>query len=453
MRREQHKFMPNENALLSRRTLLQATAALCVAPLLTRANRVWGANERISLGFIGCGGITKAHFEALTDVKDAEVIAACDIDDKRAGEMAEKCTTRYGRRPDVYSDFRKLLERKDIDAVFVASPDHWHGLHLILSCEAGKDVYVEKPLSFTVGEGRAMVKAAAKHKRVVQVGTQQRSNQIYHDTIDFIRSGKLGRISEVQTWNVYNNAGMGNPPDGDPPAGVDYDFWLGAAPKRPFNPKRFHGSWRYFRDYGGGYVTDWNTHHQDIVHLAMDTWSPKSVSMEGFVVNSGNDGRDMPDTAKVLFNYDAPQGEFLSTYTVRGANARPADFDRKHADHGIAFFGKNGSLVITRSGWTVYPESSKEAPVNHDGDTSMKPHVRNFLDCIRSREKTTSDIESMHKSTLVNHIANISWRVGRKVYWNEKTETLFADAALKQADKDANKLLFREPRKPWKFPA
>lgn len=185
----------------------------------------------------------------------------------------------------------------------------------------------------------------------------------------------------------------------------------------------------------------------------MDTWSPKSVTMEGFVVNSGNDIRDMPDTAKVTFDYNAPQGEFISTYTVRGANARPADFDRKHADHGIAFYGKNGTLVITRSGWTVYPENSKEAAVTHEGDTTMFAHFRNFLDCMKSRAKTTSDIGTMHMSTLVNHIANISWRVGRKVYWNAKTETLFADAGLKQADKEANKLLFREPRKPWKVPA
>ncbi|MDX2022122.1 MAG: Gfo/Idh/MocA family oxidoreductase [Deltaproteobacteria bacterium] len=431
---------------------MQVAAAGAVAPLLTRSNRVWGANERISLGFIGCGGITKAHFEALGDMKDAEVIAACDIDEKRAGDMAAQCNKRYGRTPELYADFRKLLERKDIDAVFVASPDHWHGLHLIHACEAGKDVYVEKPLSFTVGEGRAMVKAAEKHKRVVQVGTQQRSNKIYQDTIDYIRSGKLGRVSEVQTWNVYNGAGMGAPADGDPPAGVDYDFWLGPAPKRAFNAKRFHGSWRYFRDYGGGYVTDWNTHHQDIVHLAMDSWSPKSVAMDGFVVNT-DDNRDMPDTAKVTFTYDAPQGEFISTYTVRRGNQRPPDMDLTHSDHGIAFYGKNGTLVITRSGWTVYGESRKDTPVKNEGDTKMQPHVRNFLDCIRSRNKTTSDIASMHMSTLVNHIANISWRVGRKVYWNAKTETLFADAALKQSDKEANKLLFRDPRKPWKFPA
>lgn len=442
--------MPNERSLFTRRTLLQTTAAL--APLLTRSGRVWGANDRITLGFIGCGGITKAHFDAMADVKDAEVIAACDIDEKRAGEMAEKCNTRYGRRPEVYSDFRKLLERKDVDAVIVASPDHWHGLHLIYACEAGKDVYVEKPLSFSVGEGRAMVKAATKHKRVVQVGTQQRSNKIYQDTIDYVRSGKLGRVTEVQTWNVYNAAGMGAPPDGDPPAGVDYESWLGPAPKRVFNAKRFHGSWRYFRDYGGGYVTDWNTHHQDIVHLALDTWSPKSVSMAGHVVNS-DDNRDMPDTAKVTFEYDSPQGEFISTYTVRRGNARPTDFDMKHGDHGIAFYGKKGTLVITREGWTVYPESSKEAPITKAGETNIAPHVRNFLDCMKSRNKTTSDIESMNMSTRVNHMANISWRVGRKLYWNAKTETLFADAGLKQADRDANKLLFREPRRPWKVPA
>ncbi len=428
---------------------MQTAAGLAAAPVFTRASRALGANDRVTLGFIGCGGITKAHFEALAEIKDAEVVAACDVDEKRLGEMLEKSATRYGRRPESFSDFRKLLERKDIDAVVVASPDHWHGIHLITACEAGKDVYVEKPLSFSVAEGRAMVRATERHKRVVQVGTQQRSNQIYKDAIDYIRSGKLGRVSEVQTWNVYNAAGMGAPPDGDPPAGVDYDAWLGPAPKRRFNPKRFHGSWRYFRDYGGGFVTDWNTHHQDIVHLALDTFSPRSVFMEGFVANS-DDIRDMPDTAKVTFAYDAPQGEFISTYTVRRANARPADFDMKHADHGIAFFGKQGTLVITRSGFTIYPENSKETPIVQAGTTEMQPHFRNFVDCIKSRKTPTSDIEGVHRATLANHIANISWLTNRKLFWNAKSETLFSNPGLTQADKDANKWLFREPRKPWR---
>lgn len=435
---------------LTRRTLLQTAAGAATVPWLARADRALGANDRVALGFIGCGGITKAHFEALGDMKDAEVVAACDVDESRLGAMVEKCSARYGRKPESFVDFRKLLERKDIDAVVVASPDHWHGIHLITACEAGKDVYVEKPLSFSVGEGRAMVRAAEEHGRVVQVGTQQRSNKIYQDAIDYIRSGKLGRVSEVETWNVYNAGGMGAPPDGDPPAGVDYDAWLGPAPKRAFNPKRFHGSWRYFRDYGGGYVTDWNTHHQDIVHLAMDTWSPKSVFMEGYVVN-GDDLRDMPDTAKVTFAYDAPQGAFLSTYSVRRGNARPVDFDPKHADHGIAFFGKQGTLVITRSGFTIYPENGKDAPITHAGSTDMQPHFRNFLDCIKSRSKPTSDIASMHMSTLVNHLANISWLTNRKLFWNPKSESLFSNPQLTQADKEANKLLFREPRKPWRM--
>ncbi len=436
----------------SRRDVLrQGGGALLASALLSApARRVLGANDRVRIGMIGCGGIAKAHFAALEPQRDAEVIATCDVDPERLGAMSTAAAARYGKAPTAYADFRKLLENKDIDAVFVASPDHWHALHLIHACRAGKDVYVEKPLSFSVAEGQAMVKAADRWKRVVQVGTQQRSNQHYQDVIAYVRAGKLGLVTEVQTWNVYNKDGFGAPPDSDPPAGVDYDMWLGPAPKRAFNPKRFHGSWRYFRDYGGGYVTDWNTHHQDIVHQALDVWSPSSVAMSGFTTYT-DDNRDLPDTAKAIWEYQAPQGAFVSSYSIRRGNARPIDFIPAHADHGIAFFGRLATLVVTRAGWEVYPEDSKQPVVKSPGENKMEPHVRDFLDSIKSRGKTRSDIASMHLSTAVNHIANISWRVGRKLYWNAKTETLFADPALRSPDRQANALLARPPRKPWSF--
>jgi predicted dehydrogenase len=438
---------------IKRRTFLKGSGltagAAATGAFTTWSRRVMGANEKVRLGFIGCGGITKAHFEALAEVPTSEVIAACDVDEGRVGQMVKLATERHGRPPQSHTDFRKLLENKDVDAVVVASPDHWHGLHTVYSCQAGKDVYVEKPISHNVVEGRAMVKAATRYERVVQVGTQQRSNKHYHDVIDYVRSGKLGPIAEVQTWNHYNRDGEPLPPDGEPPAGVDYDMWLGPAPRRAFNSKRFHGSWRYFRDYGGGYITDWNTHHQDIVHQAMNVWSPKSVVMDGYVAIKD---RDMADTARVMFEYEAAQGPFLSTYTVRRLSSRAIDFTLTHSDHGIAFFGKEGTLVVTRSGWDVLPEDKKNKPRSEKGENKMAPHFANFVDAIKSRAKPTSDIETMHLSTLVNQIANISWFVGRKLYWDAKKESLFADAALKRPDGEANKFLGRQHRAPWKLP-
>jgi predicted dehydrogenase len=464
---------PSARGALSRRRALGIGGAVVAGGALTLgpSRRALGANERIHLGFIGCGGITRAHLEALQKVPAFDVVAACDVDAKRLGDLAAKAEQQYGRRPAELRDFRKLLELKEVDAVVVATPDHWHGLCLIHACQAGKDVYVEKPLSHSLREGRAMVKAALAARRVVQVGTQQRSAAHYQEAIALIRRGELGRVVEAQTWNHYNRAGMGAPPDGPPPPEVDYDLWLGPAPRRPFNPKRYHGSWRHFRDYGGGYVTDWNTHHQDIVHLALDVWAPVAVSMAGFVSNT-DDIRDMPDTAHVVFEYAAPQGRFVSTYSVRVQNALASDFTHARSDHGIAFFGQKGTLVIDRGGFEILPEGAggprgrdsafgdqkevkatrPEASRRVAGRTSMIPHFEDFAACIKSRGKPRSDIETMHRSTAVNQVANIAWRVGRRLHFDAKTETLFADAALARPDAEANKLLFREPRAPWKIP-
>lgn len=417
-----------------------------------RLARAQGATGKIPVGMIGNGGIAKAHFESITKLPNLfEIVAVCDVDEGRANEMASKAEKQLGRKPQIYKDFRKLLENKDVAAVTIGTPDHWHALNLIYACQAGKDCYVEKPLSYSVGEGRAMVEAVTRTKRVVQVGTQQRSAKHYQEAIELIRSGGIGRVVEVQTWNHYNRDGMGMPADGDPPPGVDYDMWLGPAPKRPFNAKRFHGSWRYFRDYGGGYVTDWNTHHQDIVHLALGVTAPTSVVMDGFIALT-NDNRDMPDTAKAVFEYDAPQGRFTSTYSIRCTNWRSMDWNQKRADHGIAFFGKTATLVINRAGYEIFPEKKEDPAKVVAGETEMVPHFQDWAARIADRGKTRSDIQTVHKATAANHLANISWFVGRKLYWDDKAQKLYADAKLRSPDREANALLTRTPRAPWKIP-
>ncbi len=427
---------------LSRRAFLGASVAAAAGLAARRPN------DKVLVGMIGCGNIAREHLESFKQMPEVEIAALCDIDSERLDPFARAVERHYSKPPKTFRDFRRLLEMKELDAVSVGSPDHWHALHLVHAVQAGKDVYCEKPVSHNVAEGRAMVEWTRRTGRVVQIGTQQRSNPHYRDVIALIRGGGLGKISEVQTWNLYNQGGIGAPPDAEPPATADYDLWLGPAPKRPFNENRFHGRFRYFFDYAGGYVCDWNVHHQDVVHLAMDAWSPRSAAMFGHVANE-NDNREWPETLKAVCEYDAPQGRFTSTYTVRRNNTLAPDGSAR--GYGIAFHGKKGTLVVTRAGWEILPEKG-EAGRKETAKFSMVPHVRNFIDCVKSRAKPASDIESMHLTTAACHLANIAWRVGRRVHWDAKAERCFRDPELRVPDGEADRWLSRDNRAPWKLP-
>jgi predicted dehydrogenase len=436
---------------MTRREMMKTAAA---AAALTAANhaRAQGANGRVRIGTVGCGGMAvDGHIKQLLQCPDAEIVALADVDDGKAGHTAGIVEKASGRRPRTFRDFRQLLELKDIDAVNIGTPDHWHALVFIHACQAGKDVYCEKPVSHNVVEGRAMVNAALKHRRVVQIGTQCRSSAHLQEAIRVVRSGLLGRIVETQTWTTANAAGMERKPDGDPPPDVDYDFWLGPAPKRAFNPNRFHFTWRWFSDYGGGLIADLNVHIQDIVHLAMDAWHPRSVCATGQIAHA-DDPRDTPDTLQAVYEFDSAQGPFTHVYTARRTNNYPPDGDPDHGDRGILFCGRNGSLFADYGHWTIRPEGDRVDPESGKGGIPLMPHIRNFLDCIKSRAKTTSDIESMHATTTACHLANVSHRVGRRIHWDAKIEKCFRDRELKVPDEEANALLGREYRPPWTLP-
>jgi predicted dehydrogenase len=240
----------------SRRKFVWMSSLACLA----RARSV-SAAEKIRVGLIGCGGISRADLTAFLSYPEVECPVVCDVDDAQLAKGIALVEKLRGRHPDTVKDFRRVIERKDVDVVLVCTPDHWHALPTVLACQEGKDVYVEKPLATTVAEGRAMVEAARRHGRVVQMGTQWRSGPHYQEAIEFVQSGKLGKIRQVRAWAYLDwVGGIGNPPDRDPPAGVDYDFWLGPAPLRPFNPNRFHFNFRWFWDYAGGLMTDWGVH-------------------------------------------------------------------------------------------------------------------------------------------------------------------------------------------------
>ncbi len=437
---------------VNRRTFLGAAAAASLAVPLARAEdkKKVAANDKVNVALIGCGGMGSYNLSDFLRVPAVECVAVADPDpahQKAALELVAKA----GRRADkveAVQDFRKILERKDLDAVIVGTPDHWHAYVLIAACAAGKDVYCEKPLSHNIVEGRAMVEAARRNKRVVQIGTQQRSGQHFKDAVAYVRSGKLGHVYACRTWIANNTPpdGVGNPPDGDPPPGVDYDLWLGPAPKRPFNRNRFHQSFRWFWDYGNGLCNDWGVHLNDIILWGMNVRAPLSVSAVGGRHDVKDNG-DTPDTLDISFEYPG----FTHVYTVR--RGKLPGFHRM--SHGMEFEGTSGMLTLDRDGWRVTPSGDGVKAEKHGGSEQHFAHVGNFLHCLRNRsEKTASDIEEMHRATTTCHLANISYKVKRRVYWDAEKERCYRgyDADTKKflvEDAEANAYLLREPRKPW----
>jgi predicted dehydrogenase len=314
---------------------------------------------------------------------------------------------------------------------------------------AGKDVYCEKPISHNIKEGRAMIHAARKYKRVSQIGTQQRSGEHFQKAVKLVQDGKLGRISMTRTWNFSNEApeGCGKPADRDQaPKGVDYDRWLGPAPRRPFNSARFHGTFRWFYDYAAGMIGDWNVHLQDIIHWAMDVTAPRSVHAAGgkFALD---DIRDTPDTLLVTYEFDSPRGPFVHFYEMRKGNNRGIGGD---PGHGMQFHGTDATLYLDRDGFQLYPEEKRTKPIKSGSSDQHWPHVQDFLSCVKSRKRCICDVETGHTSTVVCHLGNISYKLARKIFWDARTETITDQRG--QPDSEANALLGREYRKGYELP-
>ncbi|MEA2063867.1 MAG: Gfo/Idh/MocA family oxidoreductase, partial [Gemmatimonadota bacterium] len=354
-------------------------------------------------------------------------------------------------KPACYGDFRRLLEMKEIDVVIVSTPDHWHPLQTVMAARAGKDVYVEKPVSVAVNEGRKMVEVARETGRVVGVGTQQRSGEHFQRAVEIVREGRLGRITRIVTWNYMNEypLGIGNPPNGSPPEGLDWDMWLGPAPKVPFNNNRFgviEGRWssfRWFWDYAGGWMTDWGTHLIDIVQWAMEVNGPTAVSASGGKY-ALLDNSETPDTMIATFEYPG----FLCTYENRICSRETAD----HRGYGILFHGTEASLFLDREGYSLRPEMvsrgserrARTLPVSGGGSDQHEPHVKAYIDCVKSRKRFISDIEDGHYSSATPHLANIALRLGRRIEYDLDTGNI-------PGDSQAAAMLDRAYRAPWKL--
>ncbi len=431
---------------VERRSFLQSVSAGAALTTSLFTRPLAGANDRIRVGFIGLGRMGRGSLGIALKVPEIEVAALCDIYQPNL-ELARKIA------PDakVYKDFRDLLAARDIDAVNISTPDHWHAYMAVEACKAGKDVYVEKPVSVAVEEGRAMVQAARKYNRVVQVGTQQRSGVHFARAREIVQSGRLGKISFVRTWNYGNQypEGIGNPPDSAPTADLDWDMWLGPAPKVPFNKNRFgvdpkeFSHFRWFWDYAGGMVTDWSVHLIDIVLWAMDSIGPNVIQAAGgkyFI----QDNRDTPDT--ILVTWEFPN--WICVYENRILNAQ----SMFNQGYGILFHGTDGTLFVDRSRYQILPERRRlddqtadrtEPEEGKNSNNQSLSHWQNFVACIRSRERPVSDIEHGHHSTAMALLGNVALRSRQRVEWDPKTETT--------SNQEAQPFLRRQYRAPWKL--
>jgi predicted dehydrogenase len=418
-----------------------ASAALSQAPAL---GQVRGANDRIIVGVIGIGGQGRANLRNFLQQPEVELAAVCEVHpDSLARAARDRLLTAPFEKASKHKDFREILDHKDINAVIISTPDHWHALPTIMACQAGKDVYVEKPLALTIHEGRKMVEAARKHQRVIQVGTQQRSGVHFQQAVEIVHSGKLGQICHVRTWNFSNEEGIGNPPDSNPPPGLDWDLWLGPAPKVPYNKNRCLYTFRWFWDYSGGKLTDWGTHLIDIVQWAMNVHAPLTATAAGgkYVLK---DNRETPDTLHVSYEYPG----FLLTYETRTTNGRGLD----GRGYGILFHGTDATLFVDRGGFEVIPETKREKDVNvartlplsRGTSEQSLAHIRNFLDCMKSRQRPNSDVEAAHYATATPHLGNIAFLTQRKLRWDAAREQIIGDA-------EANKMVSKPYRAPWKL--
>jgi len=444
-----------------RRSFIAGTAAT-IATSAAAVRSACAANEKINVGFIGYGLIGKRHVLDFQQQPDVNIVAVAEAHDGRLNEAKAL----IGGAVKGFRDFRKLLDDKNVDAVVVSTPDHWHALMTMLACAAGKDVYVEKPLTLFPREGRWMIDVAKKHKRVVQVGTQQRSGPHYSKAKELIQSGHIGKIVSVRMQSYRNiMPGFGRPDDREPPADLDWNMFLGPAPQRPYNANRGLYHFRWFWDYSGGQMTNLGQHSLDIVDWNLGPLALKSVASFGGRLALTDNG-ETPDTQDAIFDFPGFTAAWSHREAAQGETAGSA----------FVFCGTKGSLSISRNGFTITPDrvirpenavpqftdggqpvggvarvrEPMEArlwttAVNDQSGNSLdqfRRHVRNFLDCIKSRQQPISDLESGHRVASLCHLANLSLQLGRSLHWDAKAETI-------RGDDEAAKLLERPYRAPW----
>ncbi|MPZ21492.1 MAG: hypothetical protein GEV06_26920 [Luteitalea sp.] len=445
---------------MQRRTFLRSAGA-AVAWTVFSTSRVLGANERLRVGLIGCGGRGRLVMRDILQAPDTELVGACDVYEANAQQAT---TEMAGGRAPTFQDFRKLLEMKDLDAVLVATPDHWHAIPTVLALDAGKHVFVEKPFALTIKEGRAMVDAATRTGRILMPATQHRSSPHIAEAARMVQAGEIGDVSLVRVWNSGNNAQgpAENVPDSDPPEGLDWDFYLGPSPQVPFNETRFLSTYRVYYDYAGGYITDFGNHRIDSVHQIMNATAPVAVSAFGRRVMKDSPG-DIFDLHVATYEYPT----FIMEYVANWANGHGlggryegqeyysmvGNHDRPH---GLAFYGTQGTLMVDRIGWELYTEPQRRGREKQEspsaasagtrkafqGDDATALHAQNFVKQVRLGKKGAVDEMIGHTSTTACLLGTIAAKTGRRLTWNAKQEDFENDA-------EASTLLGRNLREPY----
>jgi len=440
------------------RTLVMAGAATALG-----ATRAAGSNDRIRLGFIGLGNRGDQVLDAFLRHPDAEVVGLCDIH----APYVEFAAAKAGGQPQQTADYRRLLERPDLDAVVINTPDHWHALQTIHACQAGKDVFVEKPLSLRLAEGRRMVEAVQRHRRVCQVGIHRRSIPICREAAELVRSGGIGKVTCARSFHVQNEwpRGIGNEAEGEPPPGFDWDAWLGPAPAVPYNKNRTFYRFRWFFDYSGGQLTNFGVHYLDFIHWALGVDAPRRVTALGGRFAGMEDNREVPDTLEVIWEYP---GDTLVTFTQINASAGTWSLPGCE----VELRGTLGTLYLFGDGYEVVPdrltpnefpartpldriyergyrEGSKariQAVKNRGHSTSdTVPHARNFLDCVKSRREPNCPIETGHRSTATTQLGNIAYETRSVLEWDAQAERITNVP-------EANRLLSYRYRGPYEMP-
>ncbi len=434
---------------MNRRAFLRSSTAVTAGVLVASTARA-GPNERVQVGVMGAGGRALSLIRTFADNRLVDVVALADIDSRRLPQAVAEVQKRQNRKPWTTGDFRRIIDDKKIDALVIGTPDHWHAIPTILACMAGKDVYVEKPDGHNMEEGKRMVAALRRHKRVVQLGSQHRSTKRMQTALEYVRTGALGRCLVAKAWESSRQRAIGRPPDGKAPAGVDYDMWLGPAPRRPFNPNRFHGNWRWFFDYGTGDLGNDGVHRMDMAVAALDAacaaQGDPPLGLPSAIYASGgkwyfDDAQEFADTLQVNYEYGGKTPKLL-TYEMRIW----APYAMEEEAEGAAVYGDRGYIVLGNRRWRAYTERGKLVREER-GDSHEGPHVQDFLDCMRTRRRPKCDLETIgHPASILCHAGNISVRLGRRLVLDPKTETFVGD-------KEANALRSRpEYRKPWVLP-
>jgi len=430
---------PPANSPINRRQFLGSSAknaagvAAGVVGLTTAAALADSVSDVVRLAVIGVRGHGKELATTLSGLPGTCVAALCDVDDSVLPAISKSVEQIQGLAPRLERDFRRLLDDPGIDGVVIATPDHWHAVMTVMACQAGKHVYVETPASHALLEGEQMVSASRRYSRVVQTGLQQRSGSHFQSAVEYVQSGKLGRVQMAKAWTAHLRKSIGHKSDCPMPQGVDYDLWLGPAQAKSFNPNRFHHNWHWFWDYGAGELGNWGVHMLDVARWGLQVEWPTQVAATGGK-HYFDDDQQTPDT--LVVNYGFPgktitwEHRLWSHHGIEGRSAA------------VAFYGDLGTLIVDRGGWKVYGHG--ESATSNSSDC-MTPHLQNFVHAIRTQTLPVADIQIGHVSSAMCHLGNIAYRVGRTLQYDSQTHHCLKDPV-------ADVLLTRDYRQPWELP-